>query len=192
MYHILARISNHTNFISNEVYHWQERYHVPNHREIDGCWKLNRASPNHKNQGYASLTVPGIHLQPAYSLTKSQQCGFNSPIAMSCFAMPGIHLYTRFRCRVSRCKVDSRLAPSQWDMSLQSKAVSHWLGANLDSTLKLSWMLTEVTSMSCYKRQKLQNVTLTDCGLATPYGDRNLGQHWLRLWLVAWRHQAIT
>ena len=26
----------------------------------------------------------------------------------------------------------------------------------------------------------------------TPYGDRDLGQHWLRQWLVAWWHQAIT
>ena len=34
--------------------------------------------------------------------------------------------------------------------------------------------------------------TLTHCGLVTPYGDRDLGQHWLRQWLVAWRHQAIT
>ena len=29
-------------------------------------------------------------------------------------------------------------------------------------------------------------------GLVTPYGDKNLGQHWLRWWLVAWRHQAVT
>ena len=29
-------------------------------------------------------------------------------------------------------------------------------------------------------------------GLMMPYGDRDLGQHWLRQWLVAWRHQAIT
>ena len=33
---------------------------------------------------------------------------------------------------------------------------------------------------------------LTHYGLVTPYGDTDLGQHWLRLWLVAWRHQAIT
>ena len=33
---------------------------------------------------------------------------------------------------------------------------------------------------------------LTHCGLMTPYGDTNPGQHWLRKWLVAWRHQAIT
>ena len=30
------------------------------------------------------------------------------------------------------------------------------------------------------------------CGLVPPYGDMELGQHWLRQWLVAWRHQAIT
>ena len=26
----------------------------------------------------------------------------------------------------------------------------------------------------------------------TPYGDKDLGQHLLRQWLVAWWHQAIT
>ena len=26
----------------------------------------------------------------------------------------------------------------------------------------------------------------------TTYGDTDLGQHWPRQWLVAWRHQAIT
>ena len=34
--------------------------------------------------------------------------------------------------------------------------------------------------------------SLTHCGLATPYGDIDLGHHWPRQWLVAWRHQAIT
>ena len=33
---------------------------------------------------------------------------------------------------------------------------------------------------------------LTHCGLVTPYGGMDLGQHWFREWLVAWRHQAIT
>ena len=32
-------------------------------------------------------------------------------------------------------RVDSRLASSQWETSLQSNAVSHWLGANLESSL---------------------------------------------------------
>ena len=32
-------------------------------------------------------------------------------------------------------RTNSRLAPSQWETSLQSKAISHWLGANLESAL---------------------------------------------------------
>ena len=28
--------------------------------------------------------------------------------------------------------------------------------------------------------------------MAKPYGKMNMGRHWLRQWLVAWRHQAIT
>ena len=35
-------------------------------------------------------------------------------------------------------RVDSRLAPSQWETSLQSNAVSHWLGANLESALDIN------------------------------------------------------
>ena len=34
-------------------------------------------------------------------------------------------------------KTDSWPAPSQWETSLQSNAVSHWLGANLESALPL-------------------------------------------------------
>ena len=33
--------------------------------------------------------------------------------------------------------------------------------------------------------------SLNHCGLVMPYGEINLGQHRLRLWLVAWQHQAI-
>ena len=33
---------------------------------------------------------------------------------------------------------------------------------------------------------------LTHWGLVTPFGDIDLGQNWFKLWLVAWRHQAIT
>ena len=33
---------------------------------------------------------------------------------------------------------------------------------------------------------------LTHWGLVMPNGNRDMGQHWLRWWLVAWRRQAIT
>ena len=36
-------------------------------------------------------------------------------------------------------RADSRLAPSQWQKLLQSDAVSHWLGTNLESTLQHRW-----------------------------------------------------
>ena len=36
---------------------------------------------------------------------------------------------------ISCIRADSRLVPSQWETSLQSNAVSHWLGANLESSL---------------------------------------------------------
>ena len=32
-------------------------------------------------------------------------------------------------------RADSRLVPSQWETSLQSNAISHWMGANLESAL---------------------------------------------------------
>ena len=40
------------------------------------------------------------------------------------------------------CRADSRSAPTQWEMSLQSNSVSHWLGTNLDSAL--TWMMWTV------------------------------------------------
>ena len=38
----------------------------------------------------------------------------------------------------------------------------------------------------------LISTDLSHGSLVTPYGDIGLGQHWLRWWLVAWWHQAIT
>ena len=42
------------------------------------------------------------------------------------------------------------------------------------------------------KYLSLDKDELTHCGLVTPFGGRDLGQHLFREWLVAWRHQAIT
>ena len=37
--------------------------------------------------------------------------------------------------RLPNKNADSMLAPSQWEMSLQSNVVPHWLGANLELAL---------------------------------------------------------
>ena len=43
-------------------------------------------------------------------------------------------LLQNLRHFVQASSADSRLASSQWETSLQSNAVSHWLGANLESS----------------------------------------------------------
>ena len=44
-------------------------------------------------------------------------------------------------------RADSRLVPSQWEMSLQANAVSHWLGANIESAL--FQVMTETMLVYC-------------------------------------------
>ena len=44
-------------------------------------------------------------------------------------------VYTRYTAAYQVYSADYRLAPSQWETSLQSNAVFHWLGANLESAL---------------------------------------------------------
>ena len=39
------------------------------------------------------------------------------------------------RYNLHKSRAETRIAPSQWEMSLQSNAISHWLGTNLESTL---------------------------------------------------------
>ena len=49
-------------------------------------------------------------------------------------------------------RADSRLAPGQWETSLQSNAVSHWLGANLESALPVYFVVsTLITLMPMYQ-----------------------------------------
>ena len=40
-------------------------------------------------------------------------------------------------------RADSTLAPSQWETSLQSNAVSHWLSANLETVLTMFMLFVE-------------------------------------------------
>ena len=45
------------------------------------------------------------------------------------------------KSRIHICRADSRLAPSQWETSLQSNVISHWLGANLESVLYTAFIV---------------------------------------------------
>ena len=59
-----------------------------------------------------------------------------------------------------------------------------------------SWNMLKVRGSHSYNKSLLYVFSWqkkkTHCGLVTPDCDRYLGQHWLRWWLDAWRHQAIT
>ena len=59
------------------------------------------------------------------------------PILLIWLPLTATH-HVRFPKQSTLFSADSRLAPSQWETSLQSNAVSHWLGANLESALLLS------------------------------------------------------
>ena len=65
----------------------------------------------------------------------------------------------------ARCRVDSRFAPSQWEKSLQSNAVSHWLGASLESAppinivmpFTISWPTSlRITMTSTWWRHQME------------------------------------
>ena len=54
-------------------------------------------------------------------------------------------------------RADSRLAPSQWERALQSKAVSHWLSANLESAM----LFRSLNTLFNYTPMKLLGGTLS-------------------------------
>ena len=95
-------------------------------------------APNHWQQNYllkslVSLTskphhwpsVRGIQFRPLNSSNK----GPIKQKELSCPFVTMINCHGQYRIRA-----DSRFAPSQWEMSLQSNVVSHWLSTNLEST----------------------------------------------------------
>ena len=60
---------------------------------------------------------------------------------------------------VRQLRADSSFAPSQWETSSQSNAVSHWLGAKLETALRLAscmaflWRVYENGARTRYLRQ---------------------------------------
>ena len=59
-------------------------------------------------------------------------------------------------------RADSRLAPSQWETSLQSNAVSHWLGANLE------WALQYNRPAAVEPRRVVEADVCSKCNSAQP------------------------
>ena len=86
-------------------------------------------------------------------------------------------------------KVGSRLAPSQWETPLQSNAVSHWLGANLESTL-LSMM--KQGSLWVWAQPIIDDVIGWDHAQSDPFkGTVNRQRLWCWLCLYCW-HRRLS
>ena len=69
-------------------------------------------------------------------------------------------------------RADSRLAPSQWETSLQSNAVSHWLGANLESAL-LVYLIPCSSKWRHNGRDSVSNHQPHDCFLDRLFRHRS-------------------
>ena len=65
-------------------------------------------------------------------------------------------------------RADSRFAPSQWETSLQSNAVSHWLGANLESA---QWYYCTMFWLEWGRRYSSQKCTASQICLVQPARD---------------------
>ena len=57
---------------------------------------------------------------------------------------------------------------------------------------KITIIWARMIQTECGWNKDTHCAALTHWGLVTPIGDIDLGQHWLRQWLVALRHLAIT
>ena len=72
---------------------------------------------------------------------RNQHCSLHIEVALvvcCVFALDIVIFGVQFRilwCVLCLNRTDSRFVPSQWETSLQSNAVSHWLCANLESAL---------------------------------------------------------
>ena len=84
---------------------------------------------------YKLDVVSGITLpvQQCNGINGLLSWNFVHPSCLSCVYRFTTDVLGRFKLT----KVCSRLAPNQWETSLQSKAVSHWLGANPRTVLNV-------------------------------------------------------
>ena len=81
-------------------------------------------------------------------------------------------------------RTDSRFVPSQWETSLQSNAVSYWLGANLESALYLVFgnfspapPLVKVTPVCQLLFTDKQWCAKGPCGITSDDQSSSLGRH---------------
>ena len=75
----------------------------------------------------------------------------------------------------------------------EPKLIINWKEISVTFIPKCISFCSEINFKIVCKYDFVQvSISLTHWGLVTPYSIGDLGQHWLRQWLVAWWHKAIT
>ena len=82
-------------------------------------------------------------------------------------------------------------------LSVLAKPLNNWVNFFLNKIWNIFHHICNIFCGELVQCNDSVDSTLTVCQsthwrLVTPYGKRDLGQNWLRQWLVACRHQAIT
>ena len=117
-----------------------------NHRKIVGSNAEHRSDFSvERCQKMQFCTFPKINLltscvaKPSTADVK-KVCHWLSPTSCVVYVQTSEGLgLTRAGGSVRYIRADFRFAPTQWEMSLQSNGVSHWLGANLNSVLYMTF-----------------------------------------------------
>ena len=95
------------------------------------AWMLTRQPLDIEDLSDVAITIPVLPWIPLISLV------VNTHLVMRFGGLVWLQAFVWFI--LGKCRADSKLAPSQWETSLQSNAVSHWLGANLESAICVSY-----------------------------------------------------
>ena len=87
--------------------------------------------------------------------------------------------------------------PSEWNVFVITEVSVVWFGHMMSwhqNHISMASPCTSLLMMISNTDILAVGVTIliTQCGILMPYGNINLVQHWFRVWLVAWRPQAIT
>ena len=149
---------------------------------IGWCWYINQSQPSFllkwiKTASQASRLWQSILLNSVQSVSVSLFwkikcfCQLDNkkfwirllpwPIELSIILIDSACALYSLCCVVGPLwQADSRLVPSQWEISLQNNAVSRWLGANLESALY---------DMTRTRFDKYRFSHLTHWGLVVPH-----------------------
>ena len=92
-----------------------------------------------------------------------------------------------WRLNISRPEQNDRISVDD------IRNVLEWENIRVQITIRQHWFIsTNADPVHCCIFVTSPRLVLSHCGLVMPCSKINLDQHWLKQWLVAWRHQAIT